>query len=945
MRPVIPVLLALALTACPKAAPDAAVDTRVASAADRFPADAEMPTDPDVRIGTLDNGFTYYIEKNDEPDDRAVLRLVLDAGSVLEDEDQLGLAHLLEHMAFNGSEHFDGNELIDVMQAMGMQFGAHVNAHTSFDETVYKLTVPTDDPALIDKSMLVFQDWAGGMTLDHEEIEKERGVVIEEWRLRLGAGKRISDQTLPAVFHGSPYADRLPIGTQASLETFKPEAVERFYKDWYRPDLMAFVAVGDFDVDQMEARIKRSFSGLENPSEPRERVRPDLPAHDPIYLVIADPELPGTSVQVSLKHDDVESNTHGSYRRKLMEGLVSSILNERLGRVARQADAPFLGAGLGGGRLTPTESASTLGVGAREGEALPAYEAALIEVERLKRFGVTRDELDRARTNTLRYFEGAMAEAENESSDEAAAELIRVFTTGETMPGLAYEAQLVEAFLPEFTVEEVSALAAGLVTDGSRIVTVLLPEKEGLIPPTVDEVKAVEARVAAMELEAPQEAAAVGAPVDAPEPGSIVATDDSLKESLGFTRWTLSNGIDVYWKETDFKDDEVVFRGTSPGGFLQHPIEDLVPAMTATSILDRSGVGRLDVDGLIAWTAGKQFDASASVGHHRETMGGSASPKDLEAALTYLYARVTAPRFDATAFELEKQSQAETLRNADLTPSARFYKAWTEAMYPGNPVVRQWTPEDLEAMDRAKSEAIYRDRMADLHDMDFVFVGNLPDDFERLVTTWVATLPGGEREETIRDLGYRPKDGRVEVETLAGTDPRASVRLMWHGDFPEPDYLKRNRLYAVETVLSERLREELREEKSGVYGVGVRTHIGHEPIPNYSLSISFSCDPERVDELVAEALKVVEEVKTSPVDDAYIEEVKAARRRGREEDLRRNSFWASTLLGALERGEDPVEAIDGYAGRVDSLTASDVREAAAAYLGTENFATGVLKPE
>jgi zinc protease len=863
---------------------------------------------------------------------------------VLEDEDQQGLAHLLEHMAFNGSEHFDGNELIEVMQAMGMRFGAHVNAHTSFDETVYKLTVPTE-PELLGKALLVFEDWAGGLTLSDEEIEKERGVVIEEWRRSLGPGRRISDQVVPLTYYGSPYHERLPIGTLESLQSFEPEAVRRFYEQWYRPDLMAFIAVGDFDVDEMEAQIKARFGKLENPDAPRERTRPPLPDHEPLYKIITDPELPQTSLSVLLKVDDIEGQTHGTYRETLIEGMVAGILNERFGAISRKPGAPYLGAGVSQSRLTPTEGSWGFGALAREGEILAAYEAGLVEIERMVRHGVTQAELDRARANTVRQFDAYLAEKENEDSNNAAGELIRVFTNDECMPGVEYEVDLVRAYLPAVTVAEVNAIAKARLTTGSKVVLVTLPEKDGVTPPTVEDLKAVEARVAAMDIGAPEAEQAVQPPIDAPAPGSISATDTSLVEPLGFTRWTLSNGIDVYWKKTDFKDDEVLFRGQSPGGLSLVPDADHVPASTAVSLAYRSGAGELDDDGLIRWTTGRKFNVGVSLGSDQEVLSGSASPQDLEAALTLLYARVVAPRFDADALVVEKGARAESLRNRLLNPSAVFRDAWGQALYPTDPLRRPWTLETLDQMDLARSEAIYKDRLADLHDADFVFVGALPDDFERLVTTWIATLPGGDRVEEPRDRGHRMATGPVSVTKHVGQDPKANVTLVWHGPFEAPSYLTRNRYNALDSVLSERLREELREEKSGVYGVSVGSRVERFPEDHYVFSISFTCDPERADELATEALRVVEELKAAPPAARYVEQVTAQRKRGYEEDLRQNSYWRGQLSGALDREEDPVDGVHGYLGRVESLTPADIQAAAKKYLSTKNFAKGLHLPE
>ena len=448
-------LLVLLLACGPKKAPDSAAGDGLP------PLDAPLPTDPGVRLGQLDNGLRWAVETNGVPRGRAELRLVVRAGSVFEDDDQLGLAHFVEHMAFNGTEHFPGNSLIDALEAMGSSFGPHLNAYTNTDETVYMLQVPTDDPALLAQAMLVLRDWAGGLSFDPEEIEKERGVVIEEWRRSRGAAGRVRDALVPVVMAGSRYAERIPIGTEASLQGFDPDALRRFYRDWYRPDLMSVLAVGDFDPDQVQQLIAERFSDLSGPEAAKERYDAEIPPHaEPLFKVVTDPEVPSASFQVLAEFDQVHGQTHRAYREEsLLPALLAGMVNERLADLAEQPGTPFLGAGTGSIRLSRTEAAWAIGGAAFEDRVPEALDAVLTEVERVRRYGFTPSELDRARATTLQGYRSSLAELETTGSSTHIGELVRFVTVDEPMPGLPYEVKLAEAWLPAVTTDEMNALA------------------------------------------------------------------------------------------------------------------------------------------------------------------------------------------------------------------------------------------------------------------------------------------------------------------------------------------------------------------------------------------------------------------------------------------------------------------------------------------------------
>jgi zinc protease len=935
----LPLLLVLACT--PKAPPAPAAEEAVDASLD-----APLAFDPDVHRGTFDNGLRWFIEENHEPQQRAVLRLVVDAGSALEDDDQQGLAHVLEHMAFNGTEHFPANELITYLEGVGARFGPHLNAHTSFDETVYKLTVPTDDPEIYANAFQVLEDWADGMTLDPEEIEKERGVVIEEWRTRLNAGGRVREVTAPLIYHDARYADRMPIGTKESLESFTPEAVARFYADWYRPELMSVIVVGDVDPDATKALLEQHFASLENPPEPRERLRFPIPDHDEtFYAIVADPEITRVGISMVAKHDDVEGQTARDYRDDMVAGLGVAILNKRLAELARQADAPFLRAGVGPQRLGPTEGADSIGVSVREDAMIEGFEAAWTEVERARRHGVTAGELERAVASRLRRYEQLIREKDTTDSSNHVGELVRHVLHGETVPGIDAEAEMAERWLPAITVEEVNASLRDFLTEGSRVVTAVLPDKEGLTPPTDAELAAVLERVAAAELAPPVEDEALPEHiVDVPEPGSIVRVDDTYQAELGFTGWVLSNGVKVYFRATDFKNDQVLWRSFGPGGSALVRDEDYIPTITADDVIYASGYGSLDTNLLRRWLTGTSVSARHSMGTDTHGTSGSASPDNLGTALELLHASLVAPRLSDDGLTYVQQQKVESIRNRLQSPDTVFGDAWTATLWPEVDRWKPWTLDDVDAMEIEGSKEAWARFHGDATGDTYAFVGNLPDDFEAQVLTWIGSLPASGEALPDTPLGVEPAPGSLEVVVEQGMEERASVKLAWHAPFPldEQTWLARGRLYAMGSVLRTQLREELREEMGGVYGVGASASNWTDP-PWAITTVSFTCDPERVDELVEAVRTTVASMIEAPVEARYVDQLKEQNRRSREESVRSNSFWLGGLLGALERGEDPHELLTWDA-RNDSLSPEEVHAAAKRWLDVPNTVEAVLLP-
>ena len=902
--------------------------------------DEPLPFDPGVRRGVLDNGIRYFVETNAKPEKRAVLRLVVEAGSVLEDPDQLGLAHFVEHMAFNGTTHFEGNELIRYLETTGTRFGAHLNAHTSFDETVYKLQVPTDDAEVFGTAFQILEDWAHGIRFDPEEVEAERGVVLEEWRRRLGPWDRALKATLPLAYAGSPYPERLPIGTEESLLGFSRDAAVRFYEDWYRPDLMSVIAVGDFDTDQVEALIQQHFSGIEGPDDPRERTRHDIPdRREPAWTVFADPELTASSISVEAGHDWVLEPTYRQYREGFVQRAFYTIMQERFAAIARDPQAPLLAGAAGRGRRSPTEGEWVFNLRPQEGRVLEAYELGLVELERLRRHGVTQAELDRAKAAILRDMETYWRARDTTESVNAAEELVRHVTTGESVPGVELEWELAQKYVPTITAEEVQAFARDVfLPDDARTVAVVLPQKDDLPLPTVDQLKAIEQRVATMDIAPPaEEAADISLLPREPVAGTIV--ERRTEASVGFEVWTLSNGAEVWVKPTDFEADQVLFRARSIGGHDPVADEDYVAAATAASIVGQSGLGEHDTTTLNKFLTGHRLSIQPWINRSHEGLSGHASVDDLELLLQLAWLHFEAPRFTEQGFDVVKRANAESLRNRTANPRTPFVDERTALIWQDFPRFRPWTVETLEQMDLEKSRAFYTDRFDDASDFRFVFVGNVdPAALQPLVERYLASLPSEDQPEARVDIGDRRVTGRHERTVRSGTEPQAEVAITLHGAFDDT-FVERNRLSALREVLSTRLREVLREDKGGVYGVGVNTSVDHYPQPVYTVDISFTCDPERVPELEQATFEVLEELRKAPVEAHYVTAYQNKSLRTREEQLRDNGFWAGIADGLLDDLALTGESLDEvmrFEERVKSLTPQDLHPFASRVLSTKN---------
>ena len=905
---------------------------------------AALPRNPAVVHGTLENGIRYYIMRNTRPEKRAELRLVVDAGSVLEDDDQLGLAHFVEHMAFNGTARFPKNELVRFLESIGMRFGADLNAYTSFDETVYMLTVPTDTGRYLERGMDILADWAAGQTFDSAEIERERGVVVEEWRLGRGAGRRISDQQLPVIFHGSRYAERLPIGERGTLEGFAPATLERYYRDWYRPDLMAVVAVGDFEPRAVESLIRGAFAGIASKASPRARETFDVPPHDSTLItVVTDPEATASSVALYVKRAAREDTTVGSMRRALIERMMVSMLNERFQKIGLSPDAPFAGAGAGQGSFVRSAEVSLLSATAKPGRMTESLEALVTEAERARRHGFTEPELERAKTNLLRGYERAYQERDKIPSGSHASELVDYALGDGASPGIAAEYALARHFVPRVGLGEVNAVARDWLSARSRVIAASAPRSDSVRVASADDLRQVFQRVQRADIAAYVDSVA-DAPLIAelPAPGRITAS--RTVDEVGVQVWTLSNGAKVIVKPTDFQADQILFTAFSPGGNSLVPDSAYRRIALADYVVNTGGLGSLSMLDLRKKLTGKAVSVSPGISSYEERIGGSGSPKDVETMFQLIHLYFTAPRIDPTVFSALKQNITATLENRGKNPNAVFSDTISATMARYHPRSAPLTPARLDSVDLQRSLELYRERFADAGDFTFIFVGTFdPDSLRPLVERYVASLPALGRKEEGRDLGIRPPEGVVEKTVRRGLEQKAQTVLTFTGPATySPE--ERAKMAALDAVLDIELRDRLREALGGTYGVSVSSSISRVPWERYEMSISFGSDPERVEELTRAVFAQLDSVRTRGASDDVLARVHEIARRNHETRMRENGFWLGQI-GARERDGEPLETIPAQAERLVAITSDEVREAARRYLRMERYARFTLLPE
>lgn len=902
-----------------------------------------LPVDEKVRIGKLENGLTYYIRKNSKPENRVEMRLVVKAGSVLEDADQLGLAHFVEHMAFNGTKNFAKNDLIHYMQSVGVQFGPEVNASTSLNETVYMLTLPTDSAHIVAKGFQIMEDWAHNITFDGAEIDKERGIIVEEWRLTQGLSQRLMDKLYPALFEGSQYATRLPIGKKEIIEGAPHSALKRFYGDWYRPDLMAFIVVGDIDPDQVEKTVQEHFSALENPSNPRPRKTypvPNQPGTD--ILVVADKEMPVVQIALFCRTDAEKVTQHKDYRRSLAYQLLTGMFTQRLDELRELPDPPVLGAQVAYGALVPEKSMFQIMAMVPEKSIDHGIRALMTETERAIRFGFTAGELARQKKDFFSMIESAYNERDKTQSSSFASEYGRNFLMDEPIPGIEFEYNFARDYLDGITLEEVNAIVREKLTPENRLMLILAPQKDDLELPDQAGVLDLIASVSAGEIE-PYHDRISGSELmeDKPQKGRVLLTKKN--EALGVVEMKLSNGARVILKPTDFKNDEVLFSAFSPGGYSVYETADHQSAYYADDIVNESGLAEYSNADLTKLLAGKKVAVSPYINEYFEGFSGSSAPRDLETMLQLTYLYFTAPRQDSAMFESIMELERTYSKNAASNPESYFQDQFTRVVTQNHPRAAVIPAEsELAQVNLGRLYEIYHDRFADGSDFTFLFVGSFKvDSIKPLVEQYLASLPSLKRQESWKDMGIRPPAKKTDRSVYKGSDPKSIMGIYFETVTPY-DPLEDHLVESFGQLLTIRYLDVIREELSGAYTVQAGSDLVKIPYSRAVLNIVIPCSPENTKALTKAALAEIRHIQQNGVTPEDLQKIREAQRRDLEKNLKENGFWLGRLANVY-RFDDP-GLITQYADRIDAVTSENL-QAVARMIDLKNYVRVVLYPE
>ncbi|ARS36004.1 M16 family metallopeptidase [Pontibacter actiniarum] len=907
-----------------------------------------IPADPSVKIGKLKNGLTYYIRKNTEPKERAELYLVVKAGSLQESDEQKGLAHFTEHMAFNGTRSFPENELISYLQKAGVRFGADLNAYTGFDQTVYQLPLPTSDQEVFETGFRILADWAGRVTFDGAEIDKERGVIVEEERQRgKNVSERISKQLLPAMFANSRYLERLPIGEVEIIENFKHETLRAYYQQWYRPDLQAVIAVGDFDEANVEKLIRDNFAAFEAPANGKQPQHYSIPANaEPIVKIVTDPEFPYTVAFINYKHPGTVTKTLADFRQAIMHGVINSMLSARIQELVKSGKAPFLNAGAsygayqgGAGHL----DAFSLQVVAKSADALkPALEGIMDEALKVQQYGFTISEYERVKQSFESAIEKAYKEKDKTSSKAYVSQYLQHFLNGEAIISMEYSYAFYQEVLDQISLEEVNRLAAGYIRTENQIVIVQASEKsKDVLPDTQELLKWVNNGERQLE-------AYVDEVVAKPLLQDFVSVGATKKQTyqkaLGTTELVLSNGVKVLLKPTDFKNDEILFSAYSPGGYSLAPASEVQAAKMAGPVVAAAGVGDYSATQLSKMLAGKNVAVGPYINTYSEGIKGYAAPEDFETALQLTYLYFTQPRKDSVAFNRQIENTRVFLEGKNANPVSVFQDTINAAMSGYGPWAASPTLEQLNQLSLDKAFAFYKDRFADASDFSFAIVGNFEvEKIQPLVEKYLGALPATHRSETFKDVGIQPLPGKISKTVYKGLEDKAVVVLAYHDAYT---YKQANNLYlkALESALETRLLERLREKESGVYSPSVTLSFVKEPKATYSLAVSFSCASDRVEELISATQDEIEKMRAEGPSSDELGKFVAQEKRQREVKLRTNAFWLSYLSGinANRHGSGEMES---YMERLEKIKVRKAAKAARSYLSGAETIRLVLLPE
>ena len=908
---------------------------------------APLPVDPAMVKGKFPNGLTYYVRSNSKPAQKVELRLVVKAGSVLETDEQQGLAHFMEHMNFNGTKHFKRNDLVGYLQSIGVEFGADLNAYTAFDQTVYILPIPTDKPGNLEKGFQIIEDWAHNALLKDADIDAERGVVLEESRLDKGADRRMLEQYFPRILSGSKYAQRLPIGKDEVLKHFRYETLRKFYRDWYRPDLQAVAVVGDIDTGTAMKLIRKHFAGLTNPQGAPERKYEAIPARtQPEAMVVTDKEATSSTLQLLFSHmPEQKEVTLGDYRDMVKRQLALSMLNRRLSDLARGSNPPFTFAQVYFDKMIPgyeSFSAVTMFGAAGPEQALKALTAELI---RAREYGFTQSELELAKAAVMSSMEKAYNERNTTNSNEYIDEMVRNFLDNEPVPGIENEYHYYQAMLPGIQLTEVGSQPGIWMKNANTFTLITAPEKEDLSLPSEAALLAMTREGFAQQVTAMQEAEVASSLLDKmPVPGMVVSRQED--KGLGATTFRLSNGVMVTVKPTDFKADEVLLEGVRKGGTNSYSVADKYSAQYATDVVSAMGAGHFTPTELEKTLAGKTVKLRTDIGEISNTVSGGSSVRDFETLLQLMYLTLTEPRQDEALFQAFRERKKAQLAFIGANPRLAFMDTTIKSLYRNNPLAKSPVPkaEDFDQISLDRAVAIYRSEIGDASGYHFFIVGNV--DIAQalpLIEKYIGSLPVSAGTAQFKDNGVRPVAGDYTLKFRKGTEKQSLIMARYYGELPysEDLALKAN---ALTEILNIRVIEELREKLGAIYGGGYYASVAKEPYPRYAIGLQLPCGPENVDKLLTAADAEISAIKAKGPSKKDLDKVKSQWHEQHRTAIRENRYWQDKLEDILfwDKSREHVLEYDAW---IDKLTPEDIRQTAQLLLNGKNRFVSILYPE
>ena len=888
-----------------------------------------LQQDPEVISGTLDNGLKYYIKQNAKPEKRLELRLYINAGSIVEDDDQRGLAHFVEHMAFNGTKNFPRTEMVDYLTSIGMGYHNGLNGGTSYDYTVYEFKLPTDDENKVRKGISILSDIAWQVSFEPSEIERERGVIQEEWRLGQSAQQRIQDQIDKVRFAGSRYAERNPIGTIENIKTFKQESLIRYYQDWYRPDLETVFIVGDCDPQKMESLVKEYFGIIPKRENPRPRLSYPVPDNiEPRAVTVLDKEQPYTMLRSTWKVKTAPVTDLISLYNEMKQDLFFTMVNSRLQELSQQPDPSFSYAYMYNTNWLQGFNATDCIMIANEGRSEDAFRTLITELARIRQYGYQSAELERAKQIMIRQAEKWVADKPTMDSEDVIWELLNAVMSGDTIISAEFYEQMLKGLINEIALSEVNDIVDDVITSENLTLSLAGTDKPGANYPSQEELLAIYHQAITQELE-PWEDITVNEPLleTIPQPGKI--NKEKVFPKSGIKQWKLSNGVTIYSKKTDFKADEVILVAQSPGGKAKLKPEDYKAAEIITQYFDVSGFGNFDAPALQKALAGKIVYVYPTISTYYEGWRGSCSPQDLELMFQLLYQYNYAPRFNEEAFSTAVASTRAWIQNRLLEPSNAFFDTLFVLMFNNHPLKRNLHPEELDSITLKQVKDIFQERFGDYTDFTFYVVGNFDEEqLKNYCQTYLANLPVKGRKEKMTDVGIRAFTGKKEIIFNKGTE-RSFVSNVTNN---KASISPQNNVQqsALQMIAYEKLRENVRENMSGAYVVEIQSSYDYMPEPGIFTFTWMGCNPDRARELNAATFATLDSLKNGLFADKYIESTKTTLHKKYEENIKSNRYWVTNMSENISHNL-PIDCFLDYPALYDKLNKKAITKTAKQY--------------